>query len=80
MHQPEALIQGQIDIGFTRSMPAQYRQQLRSEVPFSEPLMAALPKGHALANEPVIHVAQLAADRFVLYSREGSPQSYLTRS
>lgn len=76
MHQPEALIQGQIDIGFTRSMPAQYRQQLRSEVLFSEPLMAALPKGHALANEPVIHVAQLAADRFVLYSREGSPQLF----
>ena len=76
MHQPEALIRGEIDIGFTRSLPPQHRQQLRGEVLFSEPVMAVLPKGHALANEPVMDVAQLAADRFVLYSREGAPQLF----
>ncbi len=76
MQQPEALIQGKIDIGFTRSIPPQFRPLLRSEVLFSEPLVAALPRGHVLANEQSIQVAQLAADRFVLYSREGAPDLF----
>ena len=76
MQQPEALIQGKIDIGFTRSISPQFRPLLRSEVLFSEPLVAALPRGHVLANEQSIQVAQLAADRFVLYSREGAPDLF----
>ena len=76
MQQPEALIQGKIDIGFTRSIPPQFRPLLRSEVLFSEPLVAALPRGHVLSNEQSIQVAQLAADRFVLYSREGAPDLF----
>lgn len=75
-HQPEALIQGEIDVGFTRSMPTQFRPLLRSEVLFSEPLVAVFPRGHVLANEQAIHLAQLAADRFVLYSREGAPDLF----
>jgi DNA-binding transcriptional LysR family regulator len=76
MHQPEALVRGEIDVGFTRSIPSQYRRQLHGEVLFSEPVMAVLPKGHALANQSVMDVAQLAADRLVLYSREGAPQLF----
>ncbi len=76
MQQPEALIQGKIDIGFTRSIPPQFRPLLRSEVLFSEPLVAALPRGHVLSNEQSIQVAQLAADRLVLYSREGAPDLF----
>ena len=76
MQQPEALIQGKIDIGFTRSIPPQFRPLLRSEVLFSEPLVAALPRGHVLSNEQSIQVAQLAADRFVLYSRDGAPDLF----
>ena len=76
MHQPEALGQGVIDVGFTRSIPPQFRLLLQSEVLFSEPLVAVLPKGHTLANEKAIHLAQLASDRFVLYSREAAPDLF----
>jgi DNA-binding transcriptional LysR family regulator len=76
MHQPELLSQGAIDIGFTRSMPPQFRSLLQSEVLFSEPLVAVLPKGHAHANEQAIHLGQLAEDRFVLYSREAAPDLF----
>jgi DNA-binding transcriptional LysR family regulator len=47
-----------------------------SEVLFREPLLAALPREYALANERAIRVAQLAADRFVLYAREGAPEMF----
>jgi DNA-binding transcriptional LysR family regulator len=76
MRQPELLRQGAIDIGFTRSLPPQFRSLLQSEVLFSEPLVAVLPKGHAHANEQAIHLAQLAEDRFVLYSREAAPDLF----
>jgi DNA-binding transcriptional LysR family regulator len=76
MHQPELLCQGAIDIGFTRSMPPQFRSLLHSEVLFSEPLVAVLPKGHPHAHEQAIHLAQLEEDRFVLYSREAAPDLF----
>jgi DNA-binding transcriptional LysR family regulator len=76
MHQPEALGQGVIDVGFTRSIPPQFRHVLQSEVLFSEPLVAVLPKGHALANEKAIQLVQLVSDRFVLYSREAAPDLF----
>jgi DNA-binding transcriptional LysR family regulator len=76
MHQPEALGQRVIDVGFTRSIPPPFRPLLQSEVLFSEPLVAVLPKGHALAGEKAIHLAQLASDRFVLYSREAAPDLF----
>jgi DNA-binding transcriptional LysR family regulator len=76
MHQPELLSQGAIDVGFTRSIPSQFRPILHSEVLFSEPLVAVLPKGHTHANEQAIHLAQLAEDRFVLYSREAAPDLF----
>jgi DNA-binding transcriptional LysR family regulator len=74
--QPEALANGAIDVGFTRSIPAEFRRVLRSEVLFREPLLAALPSEHALANQRTIRIAQLAADRFVLYAREGAPEMF----
>jgi DNA-binding transcriptional LysR family regulator len=77
-HQPAALVQREIDIGFTRNVPPSLRQALSSEVLFREPVIAALPKGHALASERVIDVAQLAAERFILYSRESAPDLFDT--
>jgi DNA-binding transcriptional LysR family regulator len=76
MHQPEALVEGEIDIGFTRGIPPQFRKLLRSEVLFREPVVVVLPKGHVLGGEPAISLAQLAADRFVLYCREGAPDLF----
>jgi DNA-binding transcriptional LysR family regulator len=77
-HQPEALIKQEIDIGFTRSIPPQFRQTLGSEVLLREPVIAALPGGHALASQQTIQLAQLAGDRFVLYAREGAPDLFDT--
>jgi DNA-binding transcriptional LysR family regulator len=75
-HQPPALVDRQIDIGFTRSIPPEFRALLRSEVFFSEPIVAALPREHALEREEAISLSQLAADRFVLYARENAPELF----
>jgi DNA-binding transcriptional LysR family regulator len=74
--QPGALVNREIDIGFARSIPPQLKPVLSSEVFFREPVLAALPKGHALGGERSVHLSQLAADRFVLYSRDGAPDLF----
>lgn len=76
--QPEALANRVIDIGFTRAIRHEFRKVLGSELLFREPILVALPREHPLANERTIRVAQLAADRFVLYAREGSPDMFDT--
>jgi DNA-binding transcriptional LysR family regulator len=73
-HQPGALVSGEIDIGFTRGIPAALRGTLASEVFFHESLVAALPKGHRLENSSAISLKDLATDRFVLYARENAPE------
>jgi DNA-binding transcriptional LysR family regulator len=74
--QPEAVANGIIDVGFTRGIPPEFRKIFRSEALFREPLLAALPREHALANRRAIRMSQLAADRFVLYAREGAPEMF----
>ena len=75
-HQPSALANREIDIGFTRSVPAEFRKTLRSEIYFSEPLVAVLPRGHALQDTEAIQLAQLSAERIILYAREGAPELF----
>ena len=75
--QPEALVSGEIDIGFTRSVPGEFRKALSSEVLFREPILAALPPGHALARqEEGIQLAQLASESFILYPRDCAPSLF----
>ena len=69
--QYDALRCGAIDIGFTRTLPAQ-EDDLRAERFHVEPLVAALPTGHPLAGR-VIHMRQLAKEAFVIANRETSP-------
>ena len=76
VQQPSALANAVIDVGFTRSIPAEFRKTLDSEIFFRERVVAALPKGHALSNEPAIRLAQLAAEPVVLYSRAGAPDLF----
>ena len=71
--QPNALASGLIDIGFTRNVGPEFRKVLRSEVFFRESVLAALPKEHVLGNETTVRLAELAADPFILYSRESEP-------
>jgi DNA-binding transcriptional LysR family regulator len=74
--QPEALANGEIDIGFTRSVPSEYQKRLGSEVLFQEPIVAVVPKGHPLAGKQTISAAALASERFVLYAREAAPELF----
>jgi DNA-binding transcriptional LysR family regulator len=74
--QPEALATGVLDIGFTRSIPPEFRKALRSEVFLRERMVVALPSGHTLAKETSIFLKQIASDPIVLYSREESPDLF----
>jgi DNA-binding transcriptional LysR family regulator len=74
--QPEALVNREIDIGFTRGLPAAFRGALRSEVLFHERLVAAVPRGHTLENAESISLMELAKDPFVLYAREHAPELF----
>jgi DNA-binding transcriptional LysR family regulator len=74
--QPSALANREIDIGFTRSVPAEFRKTLRSEVYFSEPIVAVLPRGHTLEDSKTIQLTQLSSERIILYAREGAPELF----
>ena len=74
--QPEALVNGEIDIGFTRGIPAELRGALASEVYLREPLLALLPRDHALKDAEAVSLADFAEDRFVMYAREGAPDLF----
>jgi DNA-binding transcriptional LysR family regulator len=69
--QSKALIEGTLDIGFTRPLEPPVDQLLRSELMYQDPLIAALPKDHPLARGP-IDLRKLARERFVLVARETS--------
>lgn len=75
-HQPEALVNGDIDVGFTRGIPASLRRTLSSEVFFRERLLAVLPQGHELAKAESISFRDLVGERFVLYARENAPELF----
>ncbi len=49
--QIEALLNGHIDIAFTRGIPAEFKPLLCHELFLRELLVVALPKGHTLASE-----------------------------
>ncbi len=75
-HQPEALVNGDIDVGFTRGIPAPLRRTLTSEVFFREPLVAILPQGHSIAEQDSVSMKDLAGECFVLYARENAPELF----
>jgi DNA-binding transcriptional LysR family regulator len=74
--QPGALANGEIDIGFTRSIPPEFRKTLCNEVFLREPIVAVLPRGHVLEKEERIQLAQLASERFILHARESAPELF----
>ncbi|SOE37287.1 LysR family transcriptional regulator [Delftia acidovorans] len=66
-----SLQQERLDLGLlhaTRPAPG-----LQSHTLVSEPFMACLPAGHALAGQRTLQVRQLAGERMVLFSRQVSP-------
>ncbi len=80
MHTSEqmpALLNGSIDIGFTRPLEPPYAEMLRAELLYEDPMVALLPRDHPLARGPV-NLADLAGERFVLCERNVSPAIYDT--
>jgi DNA-binding transcriptional LysR family regulator len=74
--QPAALVNREIDIGFTRSIPTEFRKTLRSELYFSEPVVVVLPRGHKLEDAETIPLTQLSAERIILFARDSSPELF----
>jgi DNA-binding transcriptional LysR family regulator len=76
VRQPSALADSEIDIAFAREIPATFRKTLGSEIYFTEPIIAAVPRGHELYDSNPIQLKQLSAERIILYSREGAPKLF----
>jgi DNA-binding transcriptional LysR family regulator len=65
-----ALVSGEIDIGLLR--PPIARSELASVKVVSEPLVAALPAGHPLAESASVSVRDFDQQPFVMYSSHGA--------
>ncbi|WP_035348108.1 LysR family transcriptional regulator [Edaphobacter aggregans] len=68
----QALVKGDIDVGFTRRIEPEFRTDLVSELIRHDPIFAMLPKNHPAVPGP-IDLRDLAGEPFVLSSRETSP-------
>ncbi len=68
----QALVSGEIDIGFTRRVEPEFRTELLSELIHQDPIVAIVPRNHPVAPGPV-NLHDLANDPFVLSSRDTSP-------
>lgn len=68
--QLEAIRQGRIDLGFLRGSAAV--EGLRSEVLFSERLVAVMPAGDPLAQQDTVSVADIAARPFIAIAYENN--------
>jgi DNA-binding transcriptional LysR family regulator len=73
--QSNALMDGTLDVGFTRPLETPFDQLLHSELLYLDPLVAVLPKDHPHARGPV-NLKSLAGERFVLVARESSPSLF----
>lgn len=67
-----ALVEGRIDLGFTRRLEPEFRPELRAITIHQDPIVAILPKHHPAVPGPV-DLRALANEDFVLSSRETSP-------
>lgn len=66
-----ALARREIDVGLLR--PPVQEPGLASEVVLSEPLVAALPRDHALAGRASVPLRALAGEPFILFPRQHGP-------
>jgi DNA-binding transcriptional LysR family regulator len=70
--QTQAILDGSIDVAFTRSLAEPYARELRSETLRHHRLEAVLPENHRLAKGSV-DIRELSSERFVLCARETAP-------
>ena len=75
-----AFDQGQLDIGFSRPLPAERSREFHEELVYTDYLHLALPSGHPLTRnltgDRTIHIKRLSAERFVLLQRQAAPELY----
>src|ERR1700733_129241 len=74
--QIDALLNGQIDIGFARSVSAEAKHLVNQIKLFREPVVVALPKDHPLAMKTEIAPSSLASNSLILYYRDGAPEIF----
>ena len=72
--QVEALLNGDLDVGFTRSVPDGMEQTLSHSTLFREPFLVAMAKDHTLAAGESVALNELAMSQLILYYREGAPE------
>jgi DNA-binding transcriptional LysR family regulator len=70
--QMPALLDGRIDVGFTRPLEPPYDAILKQELLYNDPIVALLPRDHPLAKGP-IELSALANERFVMCERAVTP-------
>lgn len=72
----EALITGELDIGFTFSFGIASIGGLEERHVFTESISAVLHNEHPLAHRDRISISELAKERFIVLNKEESPQGY----
>lgn len=60
---------GQLDIGFSRSLPTAYHKEFSVEDIYMDTLIAVIPKRHPLAKSKSLRLHELQKERFILFSR-----------
>lgn len=70
-----ALLDGEVDMGFTRTLPPGY-PQLQSKLLFEERMLAVLPESHRWAGRSWLKLDQLAGEDFVLLERGEASSLY----
>jgi DNA-binding transcriptional LysR family regulator len=69
-------LKGDIDVGFTRTVPVEAKHLIKSELLFREPVVAAIVKDNPLAKEEKVSVPRLAGEGLILYSRDVGPDIF----
>ena len=77
--QSEAFREGRIDVGLLHDPPADHERWLKVQPVYADPLIAAVPETHALAERAsgdALALRDLAAEPFVLFPRVTAPALY----
>ena len=69
VEQTDALLNKEIDIGFSRGVRPDVKHLIQHELLFREPIIAAAPRAHPLAKLESISVRQLAGEPLLFYCR-----------
>jgi DNA-binding transcriptional LysR family regulator len=78
--QLRAFDEGQLDVGFSRPLPAERSKEFHEELVYADYLHLVLPSTHPLtrnlAGDGTINIKRLSGERFVLLHRQAAPGLY----